>query len=1514
MIKKLYKRVFSGRRFVLSEWEVDLLALVFLVIGVVIGVILVSAGLIGNTAAEVLTWSQTDWTGGQTTGVVADDVNTFSGSSNIVTTEAGQIELQKNYNLGKFRGNSLLSGSTNLNVASYSSLSFVAEQDFDDDYFSYSNATASRITFDQAGDYLVSATVPIVSSDVNNNRSAVEIQLRRNGSAVVGGNGRSSYTRNDTNHNEASNHVNLLVTGVNAGDYIEVYVRGYANSSNVYTSDFALYTEYIGADKTAYSATATAKASGGNLNTASSPLLWDSNRSDSGYTHTSGSGDVTLDSAGDYFVAVNIPLFSTSQRPNITGRVRLDGAEVPGGRFQQGYIRNDDGHNRASIHWAGIVRATGAGQVLTITAENSANGGTVTVGSEAATLYVERMPATGVIGLTGTQSGGDNDYNESSPEAINWATSLVTDTSIYTHEPGASNENITLNAGGDYLVAVNIPQQANSQRTNLITQIRLDGTPVTAARSASGYIRNASGHNESSNMLLFPLTSLSGGETLTVTVQQEAGNGDVNDDGPASIMIWYKGLAPEGTLTSNVFDPLFDSNWGDLTFTSSGSGTVTVKARSAAADDMTGAPDWSTCDGITSATDISGNNCVDDGERYFQYRVELQPDGANSPIFEEISVDYESSDATPPPTNATNVAITGIADGDWTNTEPTFTWDPGVDNVGGDGIYGYCIALDEVNPGASASLDPEITGGVLAGLDDGVERTICPYMVLAETFDLSTVPGLDLVSGQQYYFSIKAFDLGGNIWTGLAADYQDIVSFRYDGTAPNNPSFISLPSNFISTRSVTFAWPAVGAGSPSDDHSGLAGLQYRIGETGTWYGDLHNGAEDLTDLLANDGFYTTNETYDYPVLVEGINEVFLRTVDNVGNTSEPLEATLKINTSAPSGVRNLTVTPADNTANSYAFSWESPTTFTGTVNNITYCYSVNTLPNEATCNYTAPGVTSLDADAFATQPGTNTMYIVARGEAGNINYDTFETRQFTYSGTAPGIPTGIDIADISIKAREDWKLALSWSAPDDVGAGVASYRVYRSLTNTTCSSDFSAFEEVGSANGTSFVDGELTEETYYYCLRACDSANNCSALSGTVNELPTGKFTEPANLITEPEVFALTTRRAVINWTTDRNSDSRIQFGLASGEYFEEEVGSSEQTLAHTVTLSSLEPGVTYFYRATWTDEDGNTGVSEEKTFTTDPPPEVVNSTVSNIGINSAIVNFTVRNSTSANLLFGPSENFGGSQEIGTAPEESTYSARLDNLQDGTTYFFAFVLQDADDNEYNILQTNQFTTLPQPQVTDVAVEEVRNTAQPTVRVVWQSNVPLTSVVSYDSAGQPEPQNLVDLERKTEHELVIQGLLPNTNYDLTVSGTDGFGNEAVSDDFSFTTATDSRPPGVFNVVVEGGVADVQSDSDNTAQLVVSWETDELASSQVSFGEGTLATFTQSTQIDNEGKTRHLVVISNLRHSSVYHLKVISRDEVGNETESNTVVTITPRKADDAFQLVLQRLGDIFGFLL
>ncbi|HRQ98027.1 MAG TPA: hypothetical protein PK265_01735, partial [Candidatus Saccharibacteria bacterium] len=186
-------------------------------------------------------------------------------------------------------------------------------------------------------------------------------------------------------------------------------------------------------------------------------------------------------------------------------------------------------------------------------------------------------------------------------------------------------------------------------------------------------------------------------------------------------------------------------------------------------------------------------------------------------------------------------------------------------------------------------------------------------------------------------------------------------------TPPSNPGFISGPSGFINTKDATLTWPTSGGQSASDGASGIAGLQYKI-EGNSWYGDSHTGTGDISDLLTNDGSYQTVPTPDYNDITEGTNTVYFRTWDNAGNISiGTVSAALKINTNgSPSEPLNLTATPTNNTVNSFSFSWADPASYVGSANSLNYCYTVNTVPSVATCNFTGNGIKSLPTGPYAT--------------------------------------------------------------------------------------------------------------------------------------------------------------------------------------------------------------------------------------------------------------------------------------------------------------------------------------------------------------------------------------------------------------------------------------------------------------------------------------------------------------------------------------------------------------------
>ncbi len=924
-------------------------------------------------------------------------------------------------------------------------------------------------------------------------------------------------------------------------------------------------------------------------------------------------------------------------------------------------------------------------------------------------------------------------------------------------------------------------------------------------------------------------------------------------------------------------------------------------------DDGTSWKYWNGSDWVTSSTTTEANDATTTNAHIgdfpvtfygLKWQAVLLSNGNQRTSLQDVTIG-SNADVDSPDTNAQNIVAyksnggQSLASNGWTNSSsPYFNWTPGSDS--GSGIRGYCLYL-----GTDNTADPISTKGLL-GTTPAYTGNLCQFLITDPSLDLAS-PGLlgtaMTTSSSPYYLRIKAIDNAGNI-SASAAQFQ----FRFDNTPPSNPGYITAPSGFINTKETTLTWPTNGAQAPTDANSGLAGLQYRINSS-SWYGDSHSGTGDASDLLTNDGSYQTTDPPDFDNIDEGVNTVYFRTWDQAGNvTSSYVTATLKVNTSgAPSEPQNLDVNPSYNTENSFSFDWDHPNTFVGDASNLTYCYTINVLPSSTNCTYTNSGVTSLGSGPYATQPGSNTLYLVARDESSNINYANYTSVNFTANTPAPGIPGNVDIVDVSIKATAKWRLALTWEEPSYAGSGISNYRIYRSINNTS-------FSFVGSSSSTTYIDAGLSQQTYYYYVEACDNTNNCGAHSTSVSMLPTGKFTEPATLTSNPNTSNITTKKASINWTTDRASDSKIAIGTTSGKYGSSEIGNSDQVTSHTIQLDNLAAGTTYYYVAKWTDEDGNTGTSQEYTFTTAPAPVIGQVETLNVGLTSALIQFSSKGANKVNLYYGPSDSFGGLKTINTSSAESQYNFSLEGLSDGTKYYYRLSAFDGEGSEY-LGNVFTFTTPPRPRITNLRFQPVPGEPTSTQLVSWETNVPSTSTVTYGKVGSGG-KDLQNSELQTSHQMRISNLEDDSTYFIIAQGRDRDGNLAVSDRQQFRTALDTRPPKVSEISVESSVRGTGAEA--RGQVVISWKTDEPSMSQVGYTEGSNATvFNSKTAEDSKLTTDHLVIVSDLPTSKVYSMQPLSKDKAGNVGKGEPQSAIIGRASESVLTIILNTLQKVFG---
>jgi hypothetical protein len=95
----------------------------------------------------------------------------------------------------------------------------------------------------------------------------------------------------------------------------------------------------------------------------------------------------------------------------------------------------------------------------------------------------------------------------------------------------------------------------------------------------------------------------------------------------------------------------------------------------------------------------------------------------------------------------------------------------------------------------------------------------------------------------------------------------------------------------------------------------------------------------------------------------------------------------------------------------------------------------------------------------------------------------------------------------------------------------------------------------------------------------------------------------PPEIITDPQVRSITHLEATIDWETDEDSDSKIEYWEMGSTDIQSENDSSLVSF-HSIDLIDLQPSTSYYFTVESKDEIGNSVTSQEGTFTTDDPPD----------------------------------------------------------------------------------------------------------------------------------------------------------------------------------------------------------------------------------------------------------------------------------------------------------------------
>ncbi|MBT4277404.1 fibronectin type III domain-containing protein [Candidatus Falkowbacteria bacterium] len=461
--------------------------------------------------------------------------------------------------------------------------------------------------------------------------------------------------------------------------------------------------------------------------------------------------------------------------------------------------------------------------------------------------------------------------------------------------------------------------------------------------------------------------------------------------------------------------------------------------------------------------------------------------------------------------------------------------------------------------------------------------------------------------------------------------------------------------------------------------------------------------------------------------------------------------------------------------------------------------------------------------------------------------------------------------------------------------------------------------------------------TYHYQVESKDGSTNEN--TSTPSTDATFVLTGVATSISSVAVSGETSSGATITWTTGEASDSVVEYNTvgASNENFVNapSQGKAESVTSHSVTLTGLSAGTTYYFRVNSTDSDGNTGTGAGTNFDTTAGPSItfVKATDETVTQTTATITWSTDLETDGRVVYSVNDDMSHPITVATTTLKTAHEIVLNDLTLNSTYYYYLQSTDAEGNiatdnnsgSYWPLSTSDDTT--DPEIIEYSVV----TSTSTATITWKTDELSTSRVRYDSdSNYSEDSSLdsgpdEDTTYTISHSVVLTGLTHNTNYWFNMLSNDARNNGTPSDAYSFVTIPDvvascpACPP-----CRSGGGGQVCPKVDTTAPSIsminiqdlthtsakIAWKTNENATSIINYG---LFDSTENSVNNRNSLTAltmdHLVSLDNLLPQTTYYYQLASRDKSGNLAISDNFTFQTKTLSEGLLEKTKEDLKEI-----
>ncbi|MGA9117424.1 MAG: invasin domain 3-containing protein [Bacteroidota bacterium] len=373
---------------------------------------------------------------------------------------------------------------------------------------------------------------------------------------------------------------------------------------------------------------------------------------------------------------------------------------------------------------------------------------------------------------------------------------------------------------------------------------------------------------------------------------------------------------------------------------------------------------------------------------------------------------------------------------------------------------------------------------------------------------------------------------------------------------------------------------------------------------------------------------------------------------------------------------------------------------------------------------------------------------------------------------------------------------------------------------------------------------------------------------------------------------------ALIAWTTDEASTSTVAYGFTAGH----EIGSvtdTALTTTHAITLNGLSPQALYHFGVSSTDVHANTGTYPDSTFATADSSTIISDDFNSFRLKSPWTFMNPLGDAVLTLVGQNSPNAWARIAVPGGAEHQPWTA-------GNTA--PRLMQSANDRDFEVEAKFESGLTLAYQLNGIIVEQDSgnylrfdlnsngtNTKAYAATIVNNTPTQKVNVTVGANGAAPQWLRITRQGQTWRMDYSLNGTSWTTagsfNHALTVARVGPFVGNSGSPAPAYTGNIDYFFKTVSPIIPEDGgiaiddvppvISNIQTSATGTT-ATITWNTDEAATSEVSFGPS--AAYENGTVRDTILQTSHTLTLRGLLPASLYHFRVSSLDSSDNRTDA------------------------------